>query len=298
MQMQVPQGRVNYEPNSLAPDYARETPQGFRSFAAEETGTKLRVRAELFADHYTQARLFFRSQTDVERDHIVAALIFELSKVETPAIRARVVSHLMNIDSTLAARVSKGLGLSGVTAATPAMAPKNMEPSPALSIVEKFEATLKGRCVGLLVTDGADAGLVGALRKAAEGAGAKVKIVAEKIGGAELSDGKMLAAHQRVDGGPSQIFDAVAIVASDEGAARLAGMGAAQDFLRDAFAHLKAVGYTDNLSELFAKAGLKEADLDKSCIALVKRGDAEKFIGAAAKGKLWAREPKVRPLPK
>ncbi len=94
MQMQVPKGRVNYEPNSLAPAGPRETPtRGFASFPAKKTGNKLRVRPESFADHYSQARLFFASQTPPEQDHIVAALLFELSKVQTPAIRERVVSH-------------------------------------------------------------------------------------------------------------------------------------------------------------------------------------------------------------
>jgi catalase len=298
MRMDVPVGRVNYEPNSLAPEAAREVSvRGFRSFADEEHGGKLRIRAELFADHYSQARLFFASQTPVEQDHIVAALIFELSKVETPAIRERMVSHLPNIDADLARRVAAGLGLKGVKRAKPAMEPRDMEPSDALSIVKKAKPTLEGRCIGLLVSDGADAGLVGALRKAATAAGAKIKVVAEKIGGAELSNGEMLPADQRVEGGPSPLFDAVAIVASDDGAARLAGMGAAQDFLRDAFAHLKTIAYTGNLGPLFAKAGLSDGDLDDACVALAKRADAGAFIEAAAKGKFWEREPKVRPRP-
>jgi len=298
MRMDVPLGRVNYEPNSLAPDAAREVPaRGFRSFAEEGGEGKLRIRAELFADHYSQARLFFASQTKVEQDHIVAALIFELSKVQTPAIRARMVSHLPNIDEDLARRVAAGLGLKGVAAAKPAMEPKDMDPSDALSSVKKFKPILEGRCIGLLVSDGADAALVGALQKAADSAGAKLKVVAEKIAGAELSDGKILPADQRVEGGPSPLFDAVAIIASDEGAARLAGMGAAQDFLRDAFAHLKTIAYTGNLGDLFAKAGLKDGDLDEACIVLAKRADTGAFVETAAKGKFWKREPKVRPLP-
>jgi catalase len=298
MRMDVPLSRVNYEPNSFAPDAARENAtRGFRSFVEEGSGGKLRVRAELFADHYTQARLFFRSQTEIEQDHIVAALIFELSKVQTPPIRARLVSHLLNIDSDLGQRVAKGLGLEGVTPAKPAMEPQDMEPSDALSIVKKAKPILEGRTIGLLVSNGADAGLVTALQKAIAAAGAKAKIVAEKIGGAELSDGKILLADQRVEGGPSSLFDAVAIVASEEGATRLAGMGAAQDFVRDAFSHLKAIGFTDNLEALFTKAGLAQEDLDDACIALSKRGDAARFVDAAANGKFWAREPKVRPLP-
>ena len=297
MQMLVPKGRVNYEPNSLDPSGPRETPRGFRSFAAEEGGAKLRIRPESFADHYTQARLFFRSQTDIEQDHIVAALIFELSKVETPAIRERVVSHLVNIDDALAAKVSAGLGLNKVQPFKAAVEPHDMDTSPALSIVGKAEPTLEGRCIGLLVTDGANAALVNAVMKAAQSAGAKVKVIAETIAGAMLSDGKLLPADQRIEGGPSSLFDHVSVIASDDGAQRLAGMGAAQDFVRDAFAHLKVIGFTANTKRLFAKAGLDENSLDDACIQLTKASDAGAFVNKASEGKFWPREPSVRPLP-
>ncbi len=298
MQMQVPKGRVNYEPNSLDPEGPREVPaEGFRSFEAAEEGAKLRIRPESFADHYSQARLFYQSQTKVEQDHIAAALIFELSHVQTPAIRARMASHLPNIDEELAVTVMAGLGLPRTAAAKPAVPLKNMKTSPALSILGKAKPTLKGRCIGLLVSDGADAGIVNSVQKAAAAAGAKVKVIAEKISGAELSNGTVLNADFRVDGGPSSLFDAVAIVASNDGAIRLAGMGAAQDFVRDAYAHLKAIGSTENTVELFAKAGMREADMDDAFFALTKRADAGDFVDAAANGKFWDREPKVRPLP-
>src|SRR6201996_6329385 len=124
MAMQNPKGRVNYEPNSRgAAGGPREDPEnGFRSFPAEEAGAKLRQRPESFADHYSQARQFYISQTKVEQDHIAAALVFELSKVEESAIRERVVSHLPNIDEGLAEQVAAGLGLKGkIKAAAPAV---------------------------------------------------------------------------------------------------------------------------------------------------------------------------------
>ena len=299
MQMLVPKGRVNYEPNSLDPAGPRETPaRGFVSFPTEEAGAKLRIRPESFADHYSQARLFFRSQTKPEQDHIVAALIFELSKVQTLAVRERVVSRLMNIDKSLATRVSDGIGLSGMIAAKAAIAPQDMKPSPALSILQKAKPSLEGRCFGLLLGDGADAALVGALRKSARDAGVKTKIIAEKIGGVALSDGKVQPADFRIDGGPSCLFDAVAIVASDEAAKKLAGIAAAQDFVRDAFGHLKIIAATANTADLFAKAGLGDKDRDEGCMTLAKRADADAFVAAAAKGRIWQREAKVRPLPR
>ena len=116
MAMVNPKGRVNYEPNSWegAEGGPRESPEiGFRSFAADERGRKVRERSESFADHYSQARQFYISQTKPEQGHIADALVFELSKVEKPAIRARLVSHLPHIDAKLADRVAKGLGLGG-----------------------------------------------------------------------------------------------------------------------------------------------------------------------------------------
>ena len=174
MYKRQPKGRVNYEPSSLQADSPRETPNGFKSFAQADDGQKGRIRAESFADHYSQARLFYRSQTDIEQAHMAAALVFELSKVQTEAVRERVVGHLVNIDPSLAQRVADGLGLSPLPPAPAPAAPvTDMKPSPALQIVGKMKAILNGRAVGILVDDGSDGAAVDGLRKAVEQAGAK-----------------------------------------------------------------------------------------------------------------------------
>jgi catalase len=291
MQMQVPKGRVNYEPSSLQADTPRETPNGFRSHAtAPDDGAKGRVRAESFADHYTQPRLFFRSQTKHEQAHMASALVFELSKVGTPHVREAIVGHLRHIDAGLAQRVADGLGLDALPPAPPAaVKPKDMRPSPALQIIGKMKDTLEGRCVGILIDDGSDAATIKALRKAAEGAGATVKIVAPKLGGAKLSDGKKLAADGQLAGTPSVVFDAVAVVLSAEGGKRLATEAAAVDFVRDAFGHLKAIA-----ADAGAQALLKAGNVGKDK-GVVDAADAKAFI-AAAKTRQWDREAKVRTL--
>ena len=110
MQMGVPKGQVNYEPSSLGPDIAHESAtRGYKTFPALESGEQLRIRPETFADHYTQARMFFASQTVPEQNHIVSALVFELSKCLVPRVREAVLSRLVNIDQTLALRVATGL---------------------------------------------------------------------------------------------------------------------------------------------------------------------------------------------
>jgi len=196
MQMARPAGRVAYEPNSLDPRGPREAgTRGFASFAGENASGKGRVRADTFADHYSQARLFFRSQTAIEQAHIASALVFELSKVEHPHIREAMVGHLRNVDAALARRVADGLGLQKLPdAPAPAAKIRDNARSPALQIVGKMKPTLEGRSVAILVADGSDAAAIKRLSKAAKDAGAAVKIVAPKIGGAKLGDGSMIAA--------------------------------------------------------------------------------------------------------
>jgi catalase len=122
MAMHNPTGRVNYEPNSWSDGGPREShSRGVRSYPMAQSGNKLRVRAETFADHYSQARQFYISQTEVEQGHMADALVFELSKVQTEAIRARMVAHLRNIDEGLAEKVKDGLGLASMPKAADAI---------------------------------------------------------------------------------------------------------------------------------------------------------------------------------
>ena len=159
MRMRVAKGRVNYEPNTLAPEAPRaDASRGFTGLTRSESGDTMRIRPESFADHYSQARMFFLSQTEAEKNHIIAALVFELSKVETLAVRERVVSHLLHVDEGMAKRVSAGLRLGKAIepATTTAPARRQIRPSPALSIIGKAPQTLKGRVIALLVSDGVD----------------------------------------------------------------------------------------------------------------------------------------------
>jgi catalase len=295
MQMQVPKGRANYEPNSLAEagedGGPREDPKGgFRSFQTPVEGAKVRIRAETFADHFSQARLFFRSQTEIEQAHLASALVFELSKVTLEHVRLRVLSNLVNVDETLAARVADGLGMDLPAASAPAAEPFDMEESPALRIVGKYPDTLKGRLVGVLVTDGADGKVVSAVKAAAEGQGAQVQLIAPKVGGVTLADGSRLKVDRQLAGSPSVLFDAVALVLSEAGCALLLGEGAAVDFAKDAFGHLKAIGHTPEAQPLLDKAGVVA---DDRVVVLGK--DSKAFVAVAA-GRQWDREPSVRIL--
>jgi catalase len=290
-----PKGRANYEPNSWGgtvggPREAQE--RGFRSYPAEEAGAKLRVRGELFADHYSQARLFYISQTPVEQTHIKDALVFELSKVEKPEIRARMVSHLLNIDGDLARGVADGLGLKQMPEAARPARPviADLSPSSALSIIRNGPQSFRGRKLGVLLTDGADAGLLDALERAATAAGARVEVVAPTVGGIIAGDGSQRVAQQKVNGGPSVLYDAVAILASSQGSAILDREAAAKDFVSDAFAHAKFIAYTEAAKPLLDKAGVIP---DEGLILLKDPQDAAGFLQVCNQFRLWQREAKV-----
>ena len=120
LQMSLQKGRVNYSPSSLAADDSAARPsRGSRASPRARQGDKLRIRPDSFADHFSQARQFFYSQTEPEQNHIVAAFTFELSKVETKAVRARMLGQLANVDPKIAQRVANGLGHRGSDSAAP-----------------------------------------------------------------------------------------------------------------------------------------------------------------------------------
>ena len=296
MQMNVPVGRANYEPNSLAahgePGGPRECPMtGFTTHPGradnEEEGDKLRVRAELFADHYSQARMFFRSLTPNEQAHCASSFVFELSKVALEQPPSRMVANLRNVDEDLAQRVANGLGIELPKKSKAARQPIDLGPSDALSIQKNMKATLQGRAVGVLFADGSDGALIKRVTNAVESAGGHVVLIAPKIGGATLADGRQLKADGQLAGTPSQTVDAIAVILSEEGCATLLNEAAAVQFVMDAFGHLKAIGSNDAVKPLLDKAGVQP---DAGVTGLDKA-----FVSAAGQ-RFWDREPSLRTL--
>jgi catalase len=293
MAMKNPAGRANYEPNSWGPKDGgpREDPKrGFMSHPEPLSGEKERVRPESFADHYSQARQFYVSQTSTEQRHMADALVFELSKVDTMAIRERMVGHLRNIDKDLAKAVADGLGIGLPKKPKPAKKPiTDLPASDALSILKNAPETFEGRKLGILATDGGDAALLKALNKAVEAAGGTVEVITSQVGGVALSDGKTVEGDEKVDGGPSVLYDAVALLVSEDGADALTGKPPARDFVADAFAPCKFIGYTEAALPLMEKAGIAES-LDDGCIALDGPKTVKAFAGALPRLRYWDRE--------
>jgi catalase len=289
MQTRGPSGRANYEPNSWEKGGPRADPVGgHRSFPEEIAGEKRKIRSESFADHYSQARQFYISQTPIEQTHIADALIFELSKVETLAIRERVVAHLPHIDAALAETVAAGLGLDAVPAAhEPMVTPRtDLPPSEALSILRKGPDSFKGRKLGVVVSEGADGDLLDALVEAVAAEGAMLEIIATKVGGITTAQGKHVPAQQKIDGAPSVLYDAVAVLATAEAAKTLAQMHPARCFAADAVAHAKFIAFTPAAQSLFLT---KDQSPDGGMFTLKTGGDGDAFLKACGALRFWDR---------
>src|SRR4051794_5988736 len=290
MTMRNPRGRVNYEPNSWGGP--REDPaRGFVSYASEEAGHKRRLRPESFADHYSQARQFWISQTDIERRHIAAGFTFELSKCEEERIRVRMVAGLRNVHPDLARAVADGLGLPELPDPLPAARePRTDLPeSPALSLLAHGPESFAGRKLGVLLTDGADLSLLEQLRAEAERRRVNVELIAPKVGGVTADDGSAVTADQKLDGAPSVLYDAVVILAENDGAQQLAALPPARDFINDAFAHCKFIAHTPGATALFEAVGLAEK-VDDGFIALNGHGSISELLDTCARLRHWDRE--------
>lgn len=207
------------------------------------------------------------------------------------------VSHLLNIDEGLAKQVAKGLALRELPAPAEAAMPTrtDLPPSPALSILRNQEKTLKGRKVGCLVTDGVDGELIAALRAAVSEEGGSVKLVAPMVGGVETANGEWITADEKLDGGPSVLFDAVVLAVSEAGAELLADESTARDFVADAYAHLKYIGYTQEAKRLLDKAAVPAAG-DDALIELSGPDAVPAYIEAASNLRFWEREAKVKQI--
>ncbi|MGA4439819.1 catalase [Psychrobacter pocilloporae] len=291
MQMQVPKTRVLYEPQSLDLDRPRESPQkGFNSFHEKlDDGVKGRIRAESFADHYSQPRMFYRSQTPAEQAHIASAYAFELGKVDAPHVRTRVLSHLINIDEDLANRVANTLGMELPEAAEPAAPVQDMDTSKPLQTIGRTPKSLKGRLVGILVAEGSNHEQVKKFEDAINAQGGMVKIVAPSKE-VKLDDDTRIQADERVAGAPSVFFDAVVSIIMPEQAKKLAEDSSTLDWFTDAYVHCKAIAYCGATDEFILSKLPVEKDEFVTPLA-----ELDSFV-ENAKSRLWEREPKVRDL--
>ena len=318
MRQQIDRGQVSYQPNSLGDNDPAQAPRaagGYVTYPQATEGTKVRARGASFFDHYSQARMFFRSQSQPEQQHLIKALRFELGKVETPAIRRRMVEHLAQIDSMLATTVAKGLGIElpkKVSAPPNLSVPADGDKkayqhrdvmdrdivSAALSMAGFVPGSIATRKVAILVAPKFDGAGVAAMVRALAAEGAKGQLVGPVVGEIKSDDGEVHQAGYSILTTASVLFDAV-YVAGGPGAADWSSEADAIEFVRDAFKHCKTVGASGEGIGLLEAAqipvgeGGGPAPADAATIVAAKgtRAVAQRFVESMADGRLWSREP-------
>ena len=320
MRQQINKGRVSYSPNSLANNFplqAKLSEGGFNSYPEKIDAVKVRERSRSFFDHFSQASLFFNSQSDPEKNHIIDALSFELGKVETVAIRERMLGILSRIDKSLATAVAYNLGLhvpkkpeepmnhsfpadADPKKFQPVKVPPSSEVSPALSMAGTIKNSIQTRKIALLAADGFDEPSLMAMKKALEAGGAITHIIAPKLGSVISVNDVAVPANQSFLTAASVLYDAVYITGGDMSAASLAAEPDAVHFVNEAYKHCKAIAADSTAQPLleetyFYKKLQAEEPADGVVIGSGKKLVSE-FIHAIAQHRFWERE-KIRKVP-
>ncbi|TDG03407.1 catalase HPII [Paraburkholderia guartelaensis] len=289
-------GQASYEPNSVSGGWPKETtPQdgGFESYQERMDGVKIRVRSESFADHFSQATMFYNSMSEPEREHIKAAYTFELGKVTKPEIREREVNEILaNIDADLAASVAQALGLPKPKAGSKPGKPKTAS-SPALSLLNRVQPGIKTRKIALLTAPGADSTTLKKLRDAFAKEGATALVIAPTL--EPIGD---VTPDATVTGMPSVMFDAVFIPGGEKATEMLTQSGDARHFVLEAFKHLKAIGAVDTGRLVLAAAQLPDpADGVASGDEADLKRALKEFIEAAGQHRVWSRMAQALAVP-
>lgn len=329
MRQTINKSRAPYDPNTLGggcPFQAGADMGGFVTYPERISGPKVRERGEKFFDHFSQARLFYNSQTEIEKDHIVSAFRFELGKVEVSDIRERMVTILNQIDRSLAERVANGLGLTAgplqplkpLNQSVPADADpakfqpkspkKDLKPSPELSIVlSTRNDTIRTRKIAILTADGCEDNDLNQVLEALTAGGAQAKIVAPRLGYLRTKQGNNIKIHCSLLTASSVLFDAVYIPGGAESIAALKADPAASEFVYEAYKHAKPIAASGAGAEILRNLSIVNVSPDSKksrqpkdeAVVVAKDGAVDKmvedFIMAISKHRNWQREKMLRP---
>ena len=313
MRQTINSDKTSYQPNTISngcPFQAKAVDGGFTSFQERIDAKKIRERSRSFFDHFSQATLFFNSQSEHEKNHIINALTFELGKLESNAIRERMLGILTQVDKNLASKVADGLGMPvpkqpiyPINHSVPADGiQKNYEPvkmkqsiekSDALSMANTLKNSIKTRSIAILAANGVDEDSLIATKNALEAEGATTKIISHKLGTIKGATGKEIKVDQSFLNTSSVLFDAVFIPSGAKSVSSLIAESDAIEFVNEAYKHCKAIAANgdgvDLLNQFYAAKKLSDAGLiiDKS---------VKHFIKAIAQHRFWERE-KVRKVP-
>jgi catalase len=303
--MTLHKGQVAYEPNSLASGAEFRVDggqQGFQSAPEAIEPPKIRRRSTTFDDHFSQARLFWNSQSQVEKDHIVAAFQYELAKVQAAAIRQRVVDNLAHVDSKLARKIAEPLGIDPPDAKAAAgragfretQAQPPVEASPSLSMEGGNGTSIATRRVAVLVASGVEVGALRAVQQALQDGGATTDIIASHLGSVATASGQQLAVDRSFCTTCSVLYDAV-LVPGGASAQALAGDGNAVHFVLEAYRHCKTIGVIGEGAQLLRTLGTGGEGAAAAGV-VIGRNDppsrpqfAQEFVAALAKHRHWSR---------
>jgi catalase len=326
MRQTINKGQTSYGPNLLNdnfPKQAKQSEGGFNTVYERVEGHKIRLRSKSFVDHYSQARLFWNSQSEAEQMHIVKALRFELSHVQKEFVRTRTLVQLAQVDTELARRVAEGLGVTvpssdGVQLNLQVPADGNVADyqsapvkdkdanSPALSIapdspINAGKANIKTRHIAILATDGADVAAIGSLMKALMDEGAQTAIVATHLGTLKGLGGEELLVNGTFHSTASVLYDAVYVAGGEKSVAALKQNADAVRFVNEAFRHCKPIAASGAGVELLQAAAYPGADDILNADGVVTSSEAQvnnlapKFIAAIKQHRFWSRELKAMP---
>jgi catalase len=311
MRQTINRGKSSYGPNSLGnndPQQVRAADGGFTSYQERIDAKKVRARSRSFFDHFSQARLFFNSQSAPEKNHLIDALSFELGKVKTVEIRQRMIGILSLIDQRLAAEVAFALGLSvpkspeqPINHSIPADGdPADYQPvqvegklksSAALSMANTIKDSIKSRKIAILAADGVDARSLGAVKAALEAEGAIAEVIAPRLGSIMAAGKISVPVDQSFLTAASVLFDAVYVPGGKDSADVIAAEANAVHFLNEAFKHCKAIAIDQTAASVLEVTYFGSGKQP----GVVVGGDAKKlaseFVAAIAQHRVWEREP-------
>jgi catalase len=261
MRQTINRGNTSYDPNRLSngcPFQAKASEGGFVSYNERIDAHKVRARSTSFFDHFSQATLFFNSQSEYEKNHIVDALSFELGKVETSAIQKRMLKMLWYVDKGLAAKVAYNLGISIPSALEeplnqsypadvdeasyqPVIVKSTLEKSDALSMAHHLNTSIATRKIAILVSEGVDETSLKAVKTMLESEGTTVDIIAPRLGYLLSDNNEEIKANKSFLTTASVLYDAVYVPGGINSVAALEAEADAIHFLNEAFKHCKAI---------------------------------------------------------
>ena len=316
MRQQINKDLTSYHPNSIGggcPFQAKAAEGGFTSFVERIDARKIRARSTSFFDHFSQATLFYNSQSEAEKNHLTNALRFELGKVQRVEIRQRMIGLLSQVDKTLAANVADALGLAvpkkpeqpmnhsipadGVVAKfQPKSMDQGLEKSGPLSMANTIKDSIKSRKVAILTADGIDGAQIEKMKKAIGAEGATVEIIAPRLGQVSTVKGMTIQADKSLMTVSSVLYDAVYIPGGTKAIEQLMQKPEALEFISQSYKHCKPIAFEADAEPMIQKTLIGE-DLKsgKEIPGVIQASKNVKdlpaaFIKAIASHRFWERE--------